>query len=113
MFNSGEGGAIILPIVGNTITLIEAIASGGGIPRGSKAFSIKIIRGDAKKPIIYHVDLSTLEGYQKGNIILQSNDIVYIDARPRIVSNLIAEISPYLALINSIAITYSIIYRFK
>jgi polysaccharide export outer membrane protein len=113
MFNSGEGGAVILPLVGNTISLIEAIASGGGIPRGSKSFSIKIIRGETQKPIIFRVDLSTLEGYQKGNIILQSNDIVYIDARPRYLNNVVAEFTPYLALLNSFAITYSILYRFK
>ena len=113
MFNSGEGGAVILPLVGNTISLIEAIASGGGIPRGSKSFSIKIIRGETQKPIIFRVDLSTLEGYQKGNIILQSNDIVYIDARPRYLNNIMSEVNPYLALLNSFAITYSILYRLR
>jgi hypothetical protein len=55
--------------------------------------------------LVYKVDLSTLEGYKVGNIVLQSNDIVYIDAREGYARNLTQEIAPYLGLLTTILIT--------
>ena len=104
-FASGEGSAKLVPIQGNTISLIEAIAQAGGIPKFGRAYSIKIFRGESKNPLVYKVDLSTLDGYKVGNIVLQSNDIVYIDARQGLARNLTQEIAPYLGLLTSLLLT--------
>jgi len=58
------------------------VSSGGGGMSGSignYASKIKIIRGDLKNPTIYLIDLSKIEGLKDADVIMQANDIVYID----------------------------------
>ncbi len=75
----GGNFAKVLPIMNERTTLIEGIALAGGILPLSKAKGIKLIRGSLNNPLVYEIDLSTLEGAIKGGgIILQSNDIIYV-----------------------------------
>lgn len=75
----GGNFAKVLPIINERTTLIEGIALAGGILPLSKAKGIKLIRGGLNNPLVYEIDLSTLEGAIKGGgIILQSNDIIYV-----------------------------------
>ena len=75
-------------------TLFEVLAKSGGVAGnsgvgsasngqvsgiGNYASRIKIIRGDLKNPTIYLVDLSKIEGLKDADIIMQANDIIYID----------------------------------
>jgi len=109
-FGSGEGSARIIPLSGNSVSLIETIAQAGGLAGNSEAYSIKIIRGQSTNPKVYKVDLSTLESYKVCNIILQSNDIVYVDTRPRFISRLSGEILPYISFATTFLLVY---YNFR
>lgn len=102
IFNGGEGGSSsVITLSSTNTTLFEAIAQTGGITDG-KAFKIKLIRGDLKSPQIYLVDLSTLDGVKKANLILQANDIIYIEPRNRYPEKLMTAITPYLSLASFI-----------
>lgn len=101
-----KGMEISIPEEG--ITLLEALAQAGGLTENSKAFKIKLIRGDTKNPDVYNFNISNLEEFKKANFILQSNDILYVDSRPRYVNKIISEIQPYLVLISSSVLVYSI-----
>lgn len=111
LFPGAEGSAKIVPLPNNSTTLLELLASVGGIPNEGKAYFIKLIRGNLDNPEVYLIDFSTLEGVQKGNMLMQSNDIVYIDARPRIANKLLAEILPYFSLFNTFLIAYTVFQR--
>ena len=90
------------------ITLLEALAQAGGLTPNSKAYKIKLIRGDNKNPEVFNFNISSLEEFKKANFILQSNDILYVDSRPRYVNKVISEIQPYLVLMTSSILVYSI-----
>lgn len=70
----GPGGKVI-PLNNENVSLIEILALAGGIDNNSKAHNIRVLRGKD----FYMADLSTLEGYQKSNMIMQHGDIVYVE----------------------------------
>ena len=101
-----QGMEIAIPEEG--ITLLEAIAQAGGLTQNSKAYKIKLIRGDNKNPDVYNFNISSLAEFKKANFILQANDIIYVDSRPRYVNKVIAELQPYLVLMSTSVLVYSI-----
>lgn len=108
IFPGGQGGsATVLTLLNSNTTLLEAIALAGGITDG-KAHRVKLIRGAAQNPQIYLIDLSSIEGYKQGNIILQANDIIYIDSRDRVAQRILEGITPYLTLVTTALLIYSI-----
>lgn len=61
------------------LTLLEAIALGGGLTDFADRAHIKIIRNQNNKAHIYYVNLSDQELLAKNNIYLLPNDIVIIE----------------------------------
>ncbi len=90
--------ASIITLNESPTNLLEVIAKSGGIESELKAYKIKIIRGDLKNPEILKIDLSTIEGLRNAELIIQANDIIYIEKRFRIASELMSEITPILTL---------------
>ena len=96
--------ASVVTLNNGPTNLLEVIAKGGGMETNSKAFKIKVIRGDLKNPQVLLIDLSTLEGMRKADLIVQSNDIIYIEEkRQSVAAQILNEISPYLAFVTTIA----------
>lgn len=93
--------------------LFEVIAKSGGIASGMKSYNIKIIRGDLKNPQIHVVDLSTVEGLRKADLIIQSNDIIYIEPKRQVATDAIAQLSPLFAWASTILSTIALVYAFK
>jgi polysaccharide export outer membrane protein len=98
----------VLPIINNHTTLIEALAMAGGLPEYAKAHKIKVIRGDPKKPDVYLIDLSKIDGILAGSMIVQANDIVYVEPRFRVATEVLKEISPALSLFSSGLLVYTV-----
>lgn len=108
----GEGGTgKVITLKDNNTTLIEALALAGGITSSGKAYKIKLIRGELKNPDIYLIDLSTIEGMKKADLIVQANDIIYIEPKLNITSGVLNEITPVLSIITSLLLFYSLIAR--
>lgn len=94
-------------------TILEVIASAGGLSGGNsgvngrtevlKSYNIKIIRGDLKNPEIHLVDLSTLEGIRKTDLIVQGNDIIYIEMKRNFARDILQNIAPYVALLTTVS----------
>lgn len=93
--------------------LFEVIAKSGGIPDDLKAYKIKIIRGDLKNPQISVVDLSSIEGMRNADLIIQSNDIIYIEKRRRPATDVLRELSPVFAWASTILTTIALIKSFS
>lgn len=107
---AGSNSSVILLENDNT-TLFEVLAKSGGLPEDAKADKVKLIRGDLKNPEVYLIDLSTLAGMKNANMVLQANDIIYIETRKGYVRKALAEFAPYLAILTSIASTIALITR--
>ena len=85
------------------------LAASGGIPENGKADQIKLIRGDLKNPEVYLIDLSTLKGIKNADLVLQANDIIYIELRKDYVRKVLAETAPILAILSLVTTTIALI----
>ncbi len=89
--------------------LLEVIASAGGLGRDLKAYKIKIIRGDLSNPQIIKVDLSTIAGLRDADLLIQTNDVVYVEERYKVVSTLLKELTPLIGLLTLTLTTIALI----
>jgi polysaccharide export outer membrane protein len=111
VFSAGAEKGDVVYMDNDNFTLIEALAKVGGISSFSKAYRIKLIRGDLNNPQVYVFNVRSLKNMKKSNFVLQSNDIIYVEARPKYASRLLGEISPYISLLTSILFLYGLFYR--
>jgi polysaccharide export outer membrane protein len=108
-YSQGE----VVAMENRNLRLIEALALSGGIPRSGKAHNIKIFRGDPQNPEIYHFDLSKIEDFEYGGFVLQSNDVVYVEPRISLSSEILREWAPILTMITSVLTLYILINNIK
>ncbi|PKP09178.1 MAG: hypothetical protein CVU09_12655 [Bacteroidetes bacterium HGW-Bacteroidetes-4] len=101
VFNSGSNNGKVLTIANEKFTLIEALAEAGGIDDLSKAYRVKLIRGELQNPQVYLFDISSIEQMQKANMVLQANDIIYVEKRARYASRTWQELTPIITLFNT------------
>lgn len=106
IFRSGSSSGSVLTINNEKFTLIEALAQAGGIDDLSKAYRIKVLRGDLRNPKVYLYNISSIEDVKKSNLVLQSNDIIYVERRPKYVQRTLTEITPYVSLLNTALLIY-------
>lgn len=106
VFPGADGSARSLALPSTTTTLIDAIANVGGIPSSGKAYRIKVVRGATNNPQVFLIDFSTLEGLKQGNMVLQSNDIVYVDIVQKPFLAVASLVIPYLTIFNTVFFTY-------
>ncbi len=107
VFKGGNQATVINLQRPNT-TLLEIIAQTGGTDN-VKTHRIKLVRGDLNNPEVYLIDLSKIEGLRQGNIIVQANDIIYLQPRDRVTQKILENVTPYLTLFSTIMIIYNII----
>ncbi|PKP03101.1 MAG: hypothetical protein CVU11_09540 [Bacteroidetes bacterium HGW-Bacteroidetes-6] len=98
--------ATVVPFLNTNTTLMDVIATAGGINDG-KAYAVRLIRTDSLGQRIYNIDLSSFEYAKYSGILMQPNDIVYVAARHRTVRKVFEELSPYLTLVSTVLIIYN------
>jgi polysaccharide biosynthesis/export protein len=107
------GNARVIQLANNNTTVLEAIALAGGISANGKAHKISLIRQstDPNNPLVYRIDLSRMENIGQGNIVLQSNDIIYVEPRKRYASKTLQEVAPVMSLISAAITVYVLLAR--
>lgn len=109
VFSAGSTKANVIPMKNANFTLIEALAESGGISDYSKAYKIKLLRGDLNNPEVFEFKLRNIEDMQNTNFLLRSNDVIYVEKRARYATKALAEITPYLTLFTSILTVYLLV----
>jgi polysaccharide export outer membrane protein len=109
LFPGYSGAARVITLPYQNTTLTEAIAMSGGITGNGKAHRVKLIRGNPANPDIYLIDLSTIEGMKAGNIVLQGNDIIYVEPVNDYVVNFANRVSVYFVSLNFLLLLYSLL----
>ena len=105
----GEGGAgSSLVLQNDNTTLLEALATSGGVRPTGKAFRIKLIRGTLSNPQVFLIDFSTVEAMKSGDIVLQANDIIYVEPIRNTSQGILAQISPVIGIITALLLVYQI-----
>ncbi len=107
---TGGSGKVVILENENT-TLIEALALAGGITESGKADVIKLIRGDSRNPQVHLIDLSTVEGMRQSNMLLQANDIIYVEPVKRVSRGILAEVTPIVGIVTSLLLLYEIVIK--
>jgi polysaccharide export outer membrane protein len=109
---SGNGGAAqVVTLVNEKTTLVEALAMSGGIDSKGKSKSIRLVRKAGADYKIFHVDLSKPEGITSSQMLVEANDIIYIDQVKGITRNISADISTIVGLIVSVLFIYDIVNK--
>lgn len=101
--------AKVIPLENENMTLIEVLVLAGGLDHLAKSNKIRLIRGDLRKPNVYLIDLSTIEGVRKSQLNIQPNDIVYVERQRRVVTQFLTEILPVITLVNTVLLFYVVI----
>ncbi|MDQ3109792.1 MAG: polysaccharide biosynthesis/export family protein [Bacteroidota bacterium] len=112
----GEPGqAKIISLLNNNTTVLEALATAGGIRTDGKAYNIKLIREtyNPKDPYkVYKLDLSKIDqGLKDGSTVVQSGDIIYVEPRRQLASKTLREVTPILSLTTSLLTFYLLFTR--
>lgn len=102
VFFADGGRGTTVNIVNDNTSIIEVIALAGGLSSNSKAWRIKVIRGDLHNPIIRIIDMSTVEGVMASDLTVRSNDIIYIEATPDYKTKVLAQLTPFITIISSV-----------
>ena len=105
----GKGDAKVVYLQNTNTSLLETIAMAGGINESGRSNSIKLMRKTSKGREIYKIDLSTISGLKEAEMIVQSNDYIYIDFKPRLASSFLNEISPWLSVLTTTLLTFNIL----
>jgi polysaccharide export outer membrane protein len=92
-------------------TLLEVIALAKGLSQDARANSIKLIRKNSGKREIYKIDLSSIYGLKQAEMIVQSNDYIYVDVKPRIASSVLTEVSPWLTMLTTSLALFTLIQK--
>lgn len=108
----GATGGQVIPLENQNMNVLEVIALAGGLPEDSKAYNIRLIRGDLSDPQVNIIDLSTLRGMQKASLRVEPNDIIYVEPVKRVLNESIRDISPVLGIISNVITLIFLFQRF-
>ena len=108
VFLADGGKGTVVPLQNDHTSLFEALAAAGGLTDFSKAYKIKIIRGDYKNPRVYLADVSSIQGLKNSELQVYPNDIIYVDAGSGFTRRISTEFLPYVSFLASllVLITY-------
>ncbi len=71
----------VVQVTNGTMSLFEALARSGDLTDDAQRTNVRIIRGGMRKPIVKEIDLSDMSSMTLTSLILQPNDIVYVQPR--------------------------------
>lgn len=108
----GPSGGSVLPLASENMSVLEALALSKEITDRAYVDNIRLIRGNLRNPNVLLIDLSTVDGMRNANLALKPNDIIYIEPKQALFSQAFSQnISPILAAINTIVLSYAIVTR--
>lgn len=114
VFPGGGGDAKVVQLENNNTTLMEALALAGGLSRRGDARRIKLFRRDidgTRKVYLY--DMSDIQGLPHADVILQADDIIYVQPVPELAREVLNDIAPIVTLLTSTVLVIGIIRGFQ
>jgi polysaccharide export outer membrane protein len=101
----GAPGGQVIPLLNENVRLTEVLALAHGVSIDGKAHNIRILRNQE----VFVADLSTIDGYRKNNLIIQPNDIVYVEPVRKPVTEALRDYGPILSVITSVVTMVAVI----
>jgi polysaccharide export outer membrane protein len=113
VFPGNGSDAKVILLENNNTTLMEALAQAGGITERGKASTVKLMRRSGDKRKVYVLNLSTIEGLQYVDMIVQANDYIYVEPNPQITREIVKEIAPVISIISSAIVILTVVTNLK
>ncbi len=114
VFPGGGGDAKVIPLENNNTTLMEALAQAGGVAKRGDARNIKLFRtvqGGKRK--VYKYDMSHIGGLPHADVVLQADDIIYVQPVPELAREVLNDITPLITLLTSTILVIGIVRGFQ
>ncbi len=108
VFPGGGGNARVITLSNNNTTLMEVLATAGGIDTRGNASHIKLMRNVDNIRHVYELDMSTIDGLKYTDMLVQANDYIYVEPVPEIGREIIRDIAPIVSIISSTIIVYTV-----
>lgn len=103
----GATGGQVIPLTNENTRLAEVLALAKGVGNDAKAQNIRVLRGDQ----VFVADFSTVEGFVKNNMLIQSGDIVYVEPIRRPLTEGFRDYGPMLSIVTSLTTLIIVIIR--
>lgn len=114
VFPGGASDAVVVPLENNNTTLMEVLAAAGGMSARGRAARVKLFR---LKPEggrhVYQFDLSDIEGLKHADIVMNGDDILYVEPNPDLAREALRDLTPVVTLTTSVLLLISIIRGFQ
>jgi len=109
VFPGGGGDARTVVLENNNTTLLEVLGASGGLSTRGNAKKVKVFRyGPERQRLVYQFDLSDISGLQYADMVMQGDDVVYVQPNPELARELLADITPLLTLMSSILVILAV-----
>lgn len=109
VFPGGGGDARSVVLENNNTTLLEVLGAAGGIsPRGN-AHKVKVFRyGPDRQRLVYQFDLSDISGLRYADMVMQGDDVVYVQPNPELAREVLSDLTPLITLMSSILLVLAV-----
>lgn len=94
----GSPGGQVIPLENENTQLVEILALAQGIDNSGKGHNIRLIRGEQ----VFVADFSTIEGFYKGNVLVEPGDVIYIEPVRRPFTEFMKDNGPIISVITSV-----------
>jgi polysaccharide biosynthesis/export protein len=113
VFPGGGGDAKVVTLENTNTTILEALAQAAGVAKRGDVRKVKLFR---RKPgggrSIYQFDMSDINGLPEADLIVQADDIIYVQPNPQLANELLANLNPFIALLTSTVLVIGIVRGF-
>ena len=110
VFPGSGGDARVVNLDNNSSTLTEVLAQAGGLTDRGNAQKVKLFRrkvGGGR--LIYQFDLSDIDGLKYADMIIQGDDIIYVQPNPEIARELLNDLAPLIALLTTTVLVLGLV----
>lgn len=115
VFPGGGGDARVVNLENNNTTLIEVLGMAGGLNKRGDARQVKLFRVDpeTRQRRTYLFDLSTIDGLKYGDVVVQGDDVVYVQPTPELAREVLSDLTPIVTLLTSVLLVVGIVRGFN
>lgn len=114
IFPGNGGDARVIPIENNNTTLLEALAAAGGMAKRGDARRVKLFRHHADGTrTVHQFDLSDIDGLRYADIVLQGDDVIYVQPNAELAREVLQDLTPIITLLTSIVLVIGVVRGFS
>jgi polysaccharide export outer membrane protein len=112
VFPGGGGDARVVPLVNSQTTLLEVLATAGGIAERGKASTVKLMRMVDSVRVVQTIDLSVISQLSYADVIVLPNDYIYVEPNEDLARETFERVSPVFGIISNIILIVSFLIAF-